>query len=78
MVRQAHGPEQRRRTHHPEQGRRVNLKFQYSMTKTFTEKEWPAYAAANSFKRVMVSQTKGSLRQGMMALLVKTGSDSKL
>ena len=41
-VRQAHGPEQRRRTHHPEQRRRVNLKFdttelvagQYSMTKT--------------------------------------------
>jgi hypothetical protein len=28
-VRQAHGPEQSRRTHHPEPGRRVNLKFQY-------------------------------------------------
>ncbi len=35
-VRQAHGPEQSRRTHHPEPGpgRRVNLKFQYPMTKT--------------------------------------------
>jgi len=27
-VRQAHGPEQSRRTHHSEPGRRVNLKFQ--------------------------------------------------
>ena len=43
-VRQAHGPEQSRRTHHPEpscrepQGRtrrRVNSKFQYSIFKTF-------------------------------------------
>jgi hypothetical protein len=34
-VRQAHGPEQSRRTHHPEPSRRVNLKFQYPMTKTF-------------------------------------------
>ncbi len=34
-VRQAHGPEQGRRTHHPEQRRRVNSKFKYSMFKTF-------------------------------------------
>ena len=42
-VRQAHGPEQSRRTHHPEPtcrephgrtSRRVNLKFQYPITET--------------------------------------------
>jgi hypothetical protein len=33
-VRQAHGPEQSRRTHHPEPSRRVNLKSQYSITET--------------------------------------------
>ena len=29
-VRQAHGPEQHRRTHHPEPGRRANPKYEFS------------------------------------------------
>jgi hypothetical protein len=43
-IRQAHGPEQRRRTHHPELRRRVNSRFQYPMFKTFVRRRI-AYSA---------------------------------